>query len=64
MVRSIIKVHAEIQNYTTSNMNLLWEEYKRTMKPEEYPVDLSEECWENKMNLIRNIKKKVKQMVE
>ncbi|WP_058305936.1 nicotinate phosphoribosyltransferase [Gracilibacillus massiliensis] len=54
----------EVQNYTTSNMNLLWEEYKRTMKPEEYPVDLSEECWENKMNLIRNIKKKVKQMVE
>ncbi|SHN30642.1 nicotinate phosphoribosyltransferase [Gracilibacillus kekensis] len=54
----------EIQNYTTSNMNLLWEEYKRTMKPEEYPVDLSEACWENKMNLIRNIKKKVKQMVE
>ncbi|MGP4040055.1 nicotinate phosphoribosyltransferase [Gracilibacillus sp. D59] len=54
----------EIQNYTISNMKLLWEEYKRTMKPEEYPVDLSEACWENKMNLIRDIKAKVKQKVE
>ncbi|WP_018932174.1 nicotinate phosphoribosyltransferase [Gracilibacillus lacisalsi] len=54
----------EIQHYTASNMKLLWEEYKRTMKPEEYPVDLSEACWENKMNLIRDIKAKVKQKVE
>ncbi|UOQ84125.1 nicotinate phosphoribosyltransferase [Gracilibacillus salinarum] len=53
-----------IQNYTTQNMNLLWEEYKRTMKPEEYPVDLSEACWENKMKLIRDIKQKVKEKVE
>ncbi|MGN8647239.1 nicotinate phosphoribosyltransferase [Gracilibacillus sp. HCP3S3_G5_1] len=54
----------EVQNYTISNMELLWEEYKRTMKPEEYPVDLSEACWENKMNLIRDVKAKVKQKVE
>ncbi|PWU67100.1 nicotinate phosphoribosyltransferase [Gracilibacillus dipsosauri] len=54
----------EIQNYTTENMNLLWEEYKRTMKPEEYPVDLSEKCWENKMNLIKAIKQRVKDMVK
>lgn len=50
----------EIQQYTTNNMDLLWEEYKRTMKPEEYPVDLSTACWENKMNLIHSIKEKVK----
>ncbi|GAE93218.1 nicotinate phosphoribosyltransferase [Gracilibacillus boraciitolerans JCM 21714] len=52
----------EIQQYTISNMKLLWEEYKRTMNPEEYPVDLSEACWENKMNLIRDIKSKVKKV--
>ncbi|GAA0289968.1 nicotinate phosphoribosyltransferase [Gracilibacillus halotolerans] len=52
-----------IQNYAKENLNLLWDEYKRTMKPEEYPVDLSEECWENKMNLIRDIKESVKKSV-
>lgn len=51
----------EIQQYASDNLGLLWEEYKRTMKPEEYPVDLSEACWNNKMELIRSIKESVKQ---
>lgn len=51
----------EIQQYASDNLGLLWEEYKRTMKPEEYPVDLSEACWNNKMELIRSIKEIVKQ---
>ncbi|MFC4402175.1 nicotinate phosphoribosyltransferase [Gracilibacillus xinjiangensis] len=53
----------DIQNYAHENMGLLWEEYKRTMKPEEYPVDLSELCWENKMERIKEVKTKVKGMV-
>ncbi|GAB2536261.1 nicotinate phosphoribosyltransferase [Gracilibacillus alcaliphilus] len=54
----------EIQQYAMGNMELLWDEYKRTMKPAEYPVDLSEACWENKMNLIRNVKNRVKNIKE
>jgi len=49
----------EIQQYAKDSLNLLWDEYKRTLNPEEYPVDLSEACWENKMNCINIIKQKV-----
>lgn len=54
----------EIQDYAADNMNVLWDEYKRTMHPEEYPVDLSERCWENKMRNIEEVKTKVKAMIE
>ncbi|TQR17889.1 nicotinate phosphoribosyltransferase [Psychrobacillus soli] len=49
----------EIQRYANENLNLLWNEYKRTMNPEEYPVDLSQACWDNKMERIREIQDKV-----
>lgn len=49
----------EIQQYAKDSLNLLWDEYKRTLNPEEYPVDLSEACWENKMNCINIINQKV-----
>jgi nicotinate phosphoribosyltransferase len=45
-------------------MDVLWDEYKRTMHPEEYPVDLSERCWENKMRNIEEVQSKVKNMIE
>ncbi|TDL77910.1 nicotinate phosphoribosyltransferase [Peribacillus frigoritolerans] len=54
----------EIQDYAAQNMDVLWDEYKRTMHPEEYPVDLSERCWENKMRNIEEVKSKVKDMIE
>ncbi|WP_282034386.1 nicotinate phosphoribosyltransferase [Metabacillus indicus] len=54
----------DIQQYAASNMEVLWDEYKRTMHPEEYPVDLSEACWENKMRNIEEVKTKVKEMIE
>lgn len=54
----------EIQQYAADNMDVLWDEYKRTMHPEEYPVDLSEACWENKMRNIEEVKTKVKEMIE
>ncbi|MDI2588766.1 nicotinate phosphoribosyltransferase [Psychrobacillus sp. NEAU-3TGS] len=50
----------EIQRYANDNLNLLWNEYKRTMNPEEYPVDLSQACWDNKMERIREIQEKVR----
>ncbi|WP_438312904.1 nicotinate phosphoribosyltransferase [Sporosarcina sp. FA9] len=50
----------EMREYAKENLNLLWDEYKRSLNPEEYPVDLSQKCWENKM---RNIEE-VQEMVE
>lgn len=41
-----------IRQYAANNLALLWDEYKRALNPEEYPVDLSQKCWDNKM---RNI---------
>ncbi|WP_186580425.1 nicotinate phosphoribosyltransferase [Aquibacillus kalidii] len=49
----------EIQAYAKENMALLWDEYKRSMNPEEYPVDLSPDCWENKMRNIEQVRKKI-----
>lgn len=31
----------EMKQYALENLELLWDEYKRSMNPEEYPVDLS-----------------------
>ena len=50
----------EMRNYAKENLELLWDEYKRSLNPEEYPVDLSQKCWDNKM---RNIQE-VQEMVE
>lgn len=52
----------EIQAYAAENLGLLWEEYKRSMNPEEYPVDLSQKCWDNKMRNIEGVKEKVSLM--
>ncbi|WP_404330831.1 nicotinate phosphoribosyltransferase [Mesobacillus maritimus] len=49
-----------IKNYSKDSLGLLWDEYQRSLNPEEYPVDLSEKCWENKMHNIEEVRKKVK----
>ncbi|MGM9948472.1 MAG: nicotinate phosphoribosyltransferase [Lysinibacillus sp.] len=50
----------EMRRYASENLELLWDEYKRSLNPEEYPVDLSQKCWDNKM---RNIQE-AREMVE
>lgn len=50
----------DIQQYAAENLELLWTEYKRTMNPEEYPVDLSEACWNNKIAHIQRVKEAAK----
>ncbi|MEG0261145.1 MAG: nicotinate phosphoribosyltransferase [Lysinibacillus sp.] len=50
---------AEIRDYATENLGLLWDEYKRAMNPEEYPVDLSQKCWDNKMRNIQEVSEMV-----
>lgn len=54
----------EIQAYATESLELLWDEYKRSLNPEEYPVDLSQKCWDNKMNNIEDAKEMVEQYLE
>lgn len=49
----------EIQKYAKDNLNLLWDEYKRSLNPEEYPVDLSQKCWDNKMKNIQEVQEMV-----
>lgn len=53
-----------IQAYATENLHLLWDEYKRTMNPEEYPVDLSQACWDNKMAHIQRVRENVTKKIK
>ena len=34
----------------------------RTLNPEEYPVDLSQECWDHKMNYIQTVREQVEKI--
>lgn len=52
------------QQYTFENLELLWNEYKRSLHPEEYPVDLSQKCWDNKMKNIEEVKQKVQERLQ
>ncbi|ATP42002.1 nicotinate phosphoribosyltransferase [Solibacillus sp. R5-41] len=45
----------EVRHYAIGNLELLWDEYKRALNPEEYPVDLSQKCWDNKMRNIQEV---------
>ncbi|MNP59692.1 nicotinate phosphoribosyltransferase [compost metagenome] len=49
----------EIQSFVKKNLNVLWDEYKRHLNPAEYPVNLSQDCWNNKMKLIEEVREKV-----
>lgn len=52
----------EIQQDVKENLLFLWDEYKRLLNPEEYPVDLSQKCWDNKMANIEKVKEKVEEL--
>ncbi|MFC4409633.1 nicotinate phosphoribosyltransferase [Chungangia koreensis] len=54
----------EIQEYANNNLNLLWDEYKRSLNPEEYPVDLSQKCWDNKMRKIQEVREMVENFLQ
>ena len=47
----------EIQNYARKELDKLWDEYKRILNPQDYPVDLAKDVWDNKMELIDRIRK-------
>ncbi|KGR90649.1 nicotinate phosphoribosyltransferase [Ureibacillus massiliensis 4400831 = CIP 108448 = CCUG 49529] len=52
----------EMQKYAFESLELLWDEYKRSLNPEEYPVDLSQKCWDNKMRNIQEVSNMVRNM--
>ncbi|WP_144461267.1 nicotinate phosphoribosyltransferase [Siminovitchia fortis] len=52
----------QIKAYTSESLNVLWDEYRRMLNPEEYPVDLSQKCWDNKMKNIEAVKEKTDQL--
>lgn len=50
----------EIKAYRAKNLDSLWDEYKRDLNPQEYPVDLSQKLYDHKLSHIA----KMRQMVE
>lgn len=53
-----------IRDYAKQSLGALWEEYKRILNPEPYPVDLSQTLYDQKMASIAAIRKQVAQHVE
>ncbi len=47
----------DIQAYARKEFDKLWDEYKRVLNPQDYPVDLAPDVWQNKMDLIDRIRK-------
>lgn len=53
----LLPVMEEIRQYHQQQFDQFWEQYLRILNPEQYPVDLSEQVWETRMELIRSMKK-------
>ena len=53
----------QMSAYAKDNLELLWDEYKRSLNPEEYPVDLSQKCWDNKMRNIAEVQEMVEDFI-
>lgn len=50
----------DIRDFVQRNLDVLWDEYKRTNNPHQYPVDLSTACWENRRKFIEETLKMAK----
>ncbi|MGX7199845.1 nicotinate phosphoribosyltransferase [Enterococcus nangangensis] len=48
-----------IKEYAKENLDSLWDEYKRDLNPQKYPVDLSADLWNHKMKLIETVRQGV-----
>ncbi len=51
---------SEVKAYAKERLSALWAEYRRNLNPQVYPVDLSNKAWQNKMNLIDEVRDYVK----
>ncbi len=45
----------QIKKFADKSLSALWPEYKRELNPEDYPVDLSKKCWDNKNMIINRV---------
>ncbi|WP_323704361.1 nicotinate phosphoribosyltransferase [Mammaliicoccus sp. Dog046] len=54
----------EIKQFALNNLDILWEENKRYLNPEEYPVDLSKACWDNKNKKIFEVAERVAESIK
>lgn len=52
----------EIHDARQGHMDRLWDEYRRDLNPEVYPVDLSQKCYDNKMKMIKQIHEYVRKL--
>ncbi|WPC18155.1 nicotinate phosphoribosyltransferase [Pediococcus inopinatus] len=46
----------DIKAYSRDMLDSLWDEYKRDLNPQDYPVDLSQECYDHKMASIKGVR--------
>ncbi len=51
----------DIKAYCKTQLDGLWDEYKRDLNPQDYPVDLSQNLYQQKMSLIHEIRAKYSQ---
>jgi len=54
----------EIKQFAIEKRDELWDEYKRILNPQKYPVDLSTELWNHKMQLIEEVRLRIVDEVE
>lgn len=54
----------EIKAFSLREVDALWDEYKRILNPEQYPVDLSQKLYDEKMDSIQKIRSKVDAQVK
>lgn len=50
----------EVKKYAMESLDSLWNEYKRILNPENYPVDLSQKLYDLKMRTISEIRESTK----
>ncbi|BAP84995.1 nicotinate phosphoribosyltransferase [Paucilactobacillus hokkaidonensis JCM 18461] len=53
---------SEIRHFSKQHLDMLWDEYKRDLNPQIYPVDLSQNCYDNKMEIIQHVRDYVNQL--
>ncbi len=54
----------ESREYLAQGLQSIWDENKRLLNPQEYPVDLSKACWDTKHQRIFEVAEHVKEMEE
>ena len=50
-----------VRDYSRERLSNLWNEYKRDLNPQDYPVDLSQKCYDNRMRMIKKVRQQVAQ---